>query len=1753
MAKRLLSMIVSLALLLSCISGITLFTAAEDLPEPFGYFDFGGTRGMVQKSGGVVRPIMANNNENTSDLRGGSAIGSTGLYGYKITREGLGVYFGGALLNNVPDGTGVTYAVEYYIDSAEPLEGDVMLVTDSVNGDKTFADLTVGAKGVVFYSLSADAVDAIQAGENSDTRLRVKALGAGGGKLYVLGVKILDSQYTGMAEAVPYSYYDFEKTLSNEYYPEESSPDAYQLSCEDKEVGDPEGFEGYRYFSLTKDAPAFAASATENKAVYLRFFTKEGYENTTITLNSYQVYGETDGGEMAATHSTLVKGAPAVSATVTDGVGTAVIPAACFRNSAGYGSFRLLVTEAEKLARVEVYDMATYCAAADAEADTVAAMHAAMLANKVNTKLLNAKDATDLETGYTGDTVCATCETQLAAGEEIPVNNTSGLPTPYAWFNTNSGALTSNRVLGPADAGDTDVTKIPGTNEYGIGLDADWSGFWIGGKFFEEVPADQSITMVVEYYITGDMSGRQQLFRYQSYSGMEWKDMFTDTDNLVGGKSGVFCHTYTAEERAAIENGDTDGDLRFTILGCDAGAGRVYIQSVRLVNTEYVHTLTDGGYAVWDMNEQVICDYYPDITMSRSSNLGIKPEGSLFMHFVVGGDALSADANVNKPVYIKVYTKEGYENTTVTIQQFEAYTASGRWACDNGYAHPQITVIDGVGSVLLPETSFTNGNNDGSFRFAMAEFNKIARIEVYDVNTFCLNEKASAEDVAAFHAMFISKNLNIEKIGRVEATTETEGYTGDAKCTICQKVVAEGTVIPVIDPNRPLVTLNTANGELTYTGCTLAPQGDNGHFNVSPIGETGEFGIRLDDDWFGFNLNDVSLTGAPGQVVMLIEYYINREMPENLQMFRYKIGDRPHVDVFTASHNLVSGKSGLVYHIFTEEEMAAIGDNNFTFSITGCAAGANTTYIQSVQLVSIDRLNMETDKGYVYTEFEEKTITDLYPDITAIPSYNMGYANLESNKVEYPQHDWLYRYFTVAGAPMAVNNESKPVYIKLYATEGYENEIISIHAIERSKGSFGAGASVQMVDGVGGVFISSATFTNGLNGAGSLRIWCEEVPKIARIEIYDAASYCGREDADPALVEMFHAGMKEDLVNIKRVGKVDPTEEAEGYTGDIYCATCDELFALGTTLPKLEVSDLKAPYAYFDTANGYLRYDGLTLADQGSAPVATPIGGSGEYGIKLTGDWQGFRMEGLKLPEGKDVTMAIEYYINADITSRTQLFRIQAYEGMPGDKLPDGTDNGWDDIFSDENSIVNRTSGLLFYHFDEEDVAAINNGEFIFRILGCGPGANITYIQSVRLIDSEYVTSGAELGYDYMSFVEEPLCEYYPTITGTQSSGMSLSKTEEGVDANNDNEPVRYGYFKVTSALVGPTAPYRPVVVRFYLKEECEITNFQFSYQAKRRADPSDGTEWAHINVEVVDGYAEVLLEQACLDNSLNGLGSIRVPNHPSLPVVDNLTLIEVVGLADTSVLKSLVEGVEEDVIGKSKESADAYRELVAQYAVLLEDLWVNALDVEAAVAALQAAAEAMEDCVHDGDTVVLRALEVVNHVVPGYTGDTHCAECNLMLAEGEVISAHYTDIINVKDPTCGEPGNSGDRWCFDCDELVAAGESIMPLPHTWDDGVVTKPATPDTKGELTLTCTVCGDTKTIRFAFEPELGDANEDGSIDSTDARLVLQFAVRKIDPATVNLDMADVDGNGRVDSTDARLILQYAVRKIDTFPEA
>lgn len=60
--------------------------------------------------------------------------------------------------------------------------------------------------------------------------------------------------------------------------------------------------------------------------------------------------------------------------------------------------------------------------------------------------------------------------------------------------------------------------------------------------------------------------------------------------------------------------------------------------------------------------------------------------------------------------------------------------------------------------------------------------------------------------------------------------------------------------------------------------------------------------------------------------------------------------------------------------------------------------------------------------------------------------------------------------------------------------------------------------------------------------------------------------------------------------------------------------------------------------------------------------------------------------------------------------------------------------------------------------------------------------------------------------------------------------------------------------------------------------------------------------------------------------------------------------------------------------------------------------------------------------------------------------------------------------------------------------------------------------------------------------------GDVDGSGTVDSTDARLVLQYAVKKIGSSALNRAVADVNNDKKIDSTDARLILQHTVGKID-----
>ena len=68
----------------------------------------------------------------------------------------------------------------------------------------------------------------------------------------------------------------------------------------------------------------------------------------------------------------------------------------------------------------------------------------------------------------------------------------------------------------------------------------------------------------------------------------------------------------------------------------------------------------------------------------------------------------------------------------------------------------------------------------------------------------------------------------------------------------------------------------------------------------------------------------------------------------------------------------------------------------------------------------------------------------------------------------------------------------------------------------------------------------------------------------------------------------------------------------------------------------------------------------------------------------------------------------------------------------------------------------------------------------------------------------------------------------------------------------------------------------------------------------------------------------------------------------------------------------------------------------------------------------------------------------------------------------------------------------------------------------------------------------------------EPKmLGDVNGDGKVNTTDAKLIMQFELGLIDETMLDAAAADVNGDDKVNALDANYIRRYAAKIISVFP--
>ncbi len=139
-------------------------------------------------------------------------------------------------------------------------------------------------------------------------------------------------------------------------------------------------------------------------------------------------------------------------------------------------------------------------------------------------------------------------------------------------------------------------------------------------------------------------------------------------------------------------------------------------------------------------------------------------------------------------------------------------------------------------------------------------------------------------------------------------------------------------------------------------------------------------------------------------------------------------------------------------------------------------------------------------------------------------------------------------------------------------------------------------------------------------------------------------------------------------------------------------------------------------------------------------------------------------------------------------------------------------------------------------------------------------------------------------------------------------------------------------------------------------------------------------------------------------------------------------------------------------------------------------------------------------DCLHE-NTELQNELDPTC-TVDGYTGDVYCLDCDELITEGTVIPAtghsyvegvceyceepcphENTELRDAKEPSCTEIGYTGDTWCLDCGMMIASGEPIWETSHLFHNGfceVCGEPCPHDnqeTYGYEPATCTEEGHT----------------------------------------------------------------------------
>ena len=297
----------------------------------------------------------------------------------------------------------------------------------------------------------------------------------------------------------------------------------------------------------------------------------------------------------------------------------------------------------------------------------------------------------------------------------------------------------------------------------------------------------------------------------------------------------------------------------------------------------------------------------------------------------------------------------------------------------------------------------------------------------------------------------------------------------------------------------------------------LASRGGDDQYVVEQIGETGIYGAKIFNQNNGMKFFTDNMPAFTEPMAISVEYYMDSAVVDNNTRINFRIEGATRksyvlrkqmftgADVVNEKEDLVTDKTGLYTFIISDENtlQALAGELGF---IWWSGKTGDYAHILSISITPASQLKAVADPGYEYYDFV-KTYAEnpYYPTYQKVDSMGMGYSlnngegkgTITANGMEMTSGTL---YFTTTKA-LNKSNVGVKIYLAEEATEGIALQYQTSDENDTSYEHNFKEATLSYDGKVASTVLTDAAFTNKQQGNYSFRFYADG-KTIERVEVY---------------------------------------------------------------------------------------------------------------------------------------------------------------------------------------------------------------------------------------------------------------------------------------------------------------------------------------------------------------------------------------------------------------------------------------------------------------------------------------------------------------------------------------------------------------------------------------------------------------------------------------------------------------------------